>query len=133
MKEDTQHAPRHRLSAEKWHSLEAEAVYKELQGGPEGLEDGEPPGADGLMRRGLMIRHLVMPNSVGGTKDVLEWIAGILPKETYVNIMSQYRPMYKASAYPEIARRITREEYEEAMTWAREYGLANLEIQGYGL
>ena len=41
MKEDTQHAPRHRLSDEKWHSLEAEAVYKELQNGPEGLEDEE--------------------------------------------------------------------------------------------
>ena len=51
------------------------------------------PAADGLMYRGLMIRHLVMPNGVGGTRDVIEWIAGNLPEDTYVNLMSQYRPM----------------------------------------
>ncbi len=89
------------------------------------------PAADGLMYRGLMIRHLVMPNRVSGTKQVIEWIAGNLPKDTYVNIMGQYRPMYKAFDYPEIARRITRQEYEEAVQWAREAGLTNLDIQGY--
>jgi len=89
------------------------------------------PADDGLMYRGLMIRHLVMPNDVGGTKKVIQWIAENLPKDTYLNIMSQYRPMYKAFDYPEIARRITREEYEEAVEWAKELGLTNLDIQGY--
>ncbi len=89
------------------------------------------PGPDGLMRRGLMIRHLVMPNRVAGTKEVVEWIATHLPKDTYVNIMSQYRPMYKAFSYPEIARRLTAEEYREAVTWAREAGLSNLDVQGF--
>lgn len=89
------------------------------------------PGPDGLIRRGLMIRHLVMPNRVAGTKEVVEWIATHLPKNTYVNIMSQYRPMYKAFAYPEIARRLTAAEYREAVAWAREVGLSNVDVQGF--
>ncbi|MDD8016549.1 MAG: radical SAM protein [Acidobacteriota bacterium] len=89
------------------------------------------PAADGLMYRGLMIRHLVMPNGVSGTRDILGWIADNLPPDTYVNIMSQYRPAYKAFDYPEIARRLTRREYEDAVEWARKAGLTNLDIQGY--
>ncbi|MBM4160800.1 MAG: radical SAM protein [Ignavibacteria bacterium] len=89
------------------------------------------PARDGLMYRGLMIRHLVMPNDVSGTKEVIEWIASNLPKDTYLNIMSQYRPMYKAFDYPEIARRLTHEEYANAVRWAREAGLTNLDAQGW--
>ncbi len=88
------------------------------------------PADDGLVYRGLMIRHLVMPNGVSGAKKVIGWIAKNLPKDTYLNIMSQYRPMYKAFDYPRIARRITRKEYREAVGWAREAGLTNLNIQG---
>ena len=89
------------------------------------------PAADGIMYRGLMIRHLVMPNNVSGTKEVIRWIADNLPKDTYLNIMSQYRPMYKAFEYPEIARKITRKEYADALNWAKEAGLTNLDVQGY--
>jgi putative pyruvate formate lyase activating enzyme len=89
------------------------------------------PAADGLVYRGLMIRHLVMPNNVGGTRRVIEWIAGNLPKDTYLNLMSQYRPVYKAPEYGEISRRITREEYGDAVRWARDSGLTRLDIQGY--
>lgn len=89
------------------------------------------PREDGLIYRGLMIRHLVMPNNVGGTKEVIRWIAENLPKDTYLNIMSQYTPMYKAFDYPEISRRITKKEYEEAVRCAKEAGLTNLDIQGY--
>ena len=88
------------------------------------------PAQDGLMYRGLMIRHLVMPNRVSGTKGVMEWIGNNLPKDTYINIMSQYRPMYKAMQYPDISRRITAAEYKEAVAWAKEAGLTNLDIQG---
>ena len=88
------------------------------------------PASDGLLYRGLIIRHLVMPNEVSGTRQVVHWIAGHLPKDTYVNIMSQYRPMHKAFDYPEIARSITRTEYHQAVQWAREAGLTNLDIQG---
>jgi putative pyruvate formate lyase activating enzyme len=89
------------------------------------------PASDGLMYRGLMIRHLVMPNRISGANQVIEWIAENLPKDTYLNIMSQYRPMYKAFDYPEISRRITREEYKEVVDRAKELGLTNLDIQGY--
>ncbi len=88
------------------------------------------PDRDGLIRRGLMIRHLVMPNEVSGSKEVILWIASNLPKDTYVNIMSQYTPTYKAFDFPEISRRITRREYEEVVRTAREAGLTNLDIQG---
>jgi putative pyruvate formate lyase activating enzyme len=89
------------------------------------------PAKDGLMYRGLMIRHLVMPNRVGGTYEIINWISENLPKDTYINLMSQYRPMYKASNYPEISRKITRKEYNEVINWAKEAGLTNLDIQGY--
>jgi putative pyruvate formate lyase activating enzyme len=89
------------------------------------------PASDGLMRRGLMIRHLVMPNDVGGTKQVIDWVAEHLPKETYVNLMSQYRPVYQAVDHPAIARRLTRDEYESAVRHARAAGLVNLDVQGW--
>ncbi len=90
------------------------------------------PAANGKMFSGLMIRHLVMPNRVGGSKQIIEWIAQHLPRDTYLNLMSQYRPMYKAFDYPKIARPITRQEYQEVVNWARQAGLTNLDLQGYG-
>jgi putative pyruvate formate lyase activating enzyme len=72
-----------------------------------------------------------MPNRISGAKDVVEWIARNLPKDTYLNIMSQYTPMYKASEYREISRKITRGEYAEVVAAARKAGLTNLDIQGY--
>lgn len=89
------------------------------------------PAPNGIIYRGLIIRHLVMPNNVGGSEKIIEWIAKNLPKDTYVNIMSQYTPMYKAFEYPEIARRITFKEYHRVVTWAKKMGLTNLDIQGY--
>jgi len=91
------------------------------------------PGRDGLMRRGLMIRHLVMPNNVGGTCEVIEWVAANLPKDTYFNLMSQYTPVYRASEFPKIARRITRSEYSDAVQCARKAGLTRLDLQRYPL
>ena len=88
---------------------------------------------DGLMYRGLMIRHLVLPNRVSGSKIILDWIAQNLPGDTFINIMSQYRPCYKASNYPKISRRITRAEYRETLKWAREAGLTNVHAQNFPL
>lgn len=87
------------------------------------------PRADGLLYRGMIIRHLVMPSNVSGTREVVSWIAENLPRDTYVNVMSQYTPLFKAFDYPEISRRLTREEFAQAVTWAREAGLTNLDIQ----
>ena len=88
------------------------------------------PAKSGKMYRGLMIRHLVLPNKVSGTQAVLEWIASHLPKDTYVNLMSQYMPTYKADKYPQLSRRITQKEYRQAIQYARQAGLSNVKIQG---
>jgi putative pyruvate formate lyase activating enzyme len=85
---------------------------------------------NGKAYRGLMIRHLVLPNGVSGTKDILTWISGNLPKDTYINLMSQYSPYHKAREYPQLARRITYQEYNEAITHAKKVGLTNIEVQG---
>ena len=86
---------------------------------------------DGILQRGLIIRHLVMPNKTGGSEEIMEWIAGNLSKDTYVNIMAQYTPVYKAYDYPEISRRITNDEYSRVVKRAKAVGLTNLDIQGY--
>jgi len=81
----------------------------------------------GIALRGLMIRHLVMPNRVAGTREFVRWVAENLSKTTYVNIMPQYRVEYKAFEHPEISRGITVEEFLEAMDWAEQQGLINLD------
>ena len=83
------------------------------------------------MQRGLMIRHLVMPNNTAGSEKIMAWIAANLPKDTFVNIMAQYNPQHKAFDYPELSRRITRKEYKTAVLRAKAMGLVNLDIQGY--
>ena len=83
----------------------------------------------GVALRGLVIRHLVMPNRVAGTEKFVRWVSENLPKSTYVNIMAQYRVEYKAFDYPEISRGINVQEYLEAMEWAEKYGLTNLDPQ----
>jgi putative pyruvate formate lyase activating enzyme len=81
----------------------------------------------GIALRGVIIRHLVMPNRVAGTEKFTKWVAQALPKSTYVNIMPQYRVEYKAYEHPEIARGITVQEFLEAMEWAEKNGLTNLD------
>jgi len=90
------------------------------------------PDSNGIIQRGLMIRHLVMPNNTSGSEKVMGWIVENLPKDTYVNIMAQYRPVYKAYDYPEISRRISREEYDKVVNRAVEIGLINLDVKKYG-
>jgi putative pyruvate formate lyase activating enzyme len=77
----------------------------------------------GVARRGLVIRHLVLPNRVAGSREILRFIASELSKDSYVNVMRQYRPEHEAPRHKEINRRITAREFEEAMAWAREAGL----------
>ena len=81
----------------------------------------------GIAIRGVIIRHLVMPNRVAGTEEFVRWVASALPRSTYVNIMAQYHVAYQAYEHPEIARAITVQEFLEAMDWAEKYGLKNLD------
>ncbi len=80
----------------------------------------------GIARRGLLVRHLVLPSNLAGTGEVVRFLAE-LSEDTYVNIMDQYRPCYRAHEYPPLARRPRRAELEEAIRLAREAGLHRLD------
>ena len=77
----------------------------------------------GIAERGLLIRHLVMPHGAASSESVLKFIAEEISVHSYVNIMEQYRPEYRAHEYPEINRRITRKEYLEAVQLAKRFHL----------
>lgn len=88
---------------------------------------------DGLIRRGLIIRHLVLPNQTSGTDKIMQFIAKDISEDTYISLMSQYLPYYKASDYPEISRRLKNDEYREAKKILERYNLLNGWIQeSYG-
>jgi len=77
----------------------------------------------GIAERGVLIRHLVMPEGLAGTEKIMKFIAEELSPDSYVNIMIQYYPHYKAKKYPELSRRITWEEFQDALAIARSFGL----------
>ncbi|RMF93845.1 MAG: radical SAM protein [Nitrospinota bacterium] len=83
--------------------------------------------AQGIARRGLLIRHLVLPGGLAGTEEVLRFIAEEISPNTYVNIMAQYYPCFRASRYPPLDRPLTRSEYQEALRLAEKYGLRRLD------
>jgi putative pyruvate formate lyase activating enzyme len=83
--------------------------------------------ARGVASRGLLVRHLVMPGGVAGTREVMRFLAREVSRDTYVNVMAQYRPCGDASQMPEIARRVTAGEFEEALRAAEEEGLRRLD------
>lgn len=84
---------------------------------------------DGIAARGLLVRHLVLPNDLAGTARIVRFLAEEVSPETYLNVMAQYRPCHKAREFPELSRPITLKEYGEAIRLAREAGLTRgLEI-----
>ncbi len=78
---------------------------------------------NGIAQRGLLVRHLVLPNDVAGTDRVLEFLADEISTDTYVNIMDQYRPCYRANDYPALNRSLTSREYARARATAASLGL----------
>ena len=87
---------------------------------------------NGVMKKGLMIRHLILPNEVQNSKKVLKWIKENIDSKVYVSIMAQYFPTYNAKEIPEIARKITKEEYEKVENYLYELDLENGYIQELG-
>jgi len=71
----------------------------------------------------LLIRHLILPNNIAGSDEVLKFIAEEISKDSYVNIMKQYTPYFKASDYQELSRGVTQEEYMKVVNKAKELGL----------
>jgi len=84
---------------------------------------------DGFARKGLIIRHLVLPEGAAGSRDTLRWIAENLGTETHVALMNQFFPAYQATDTPGIRRKITEEEYDEAVAAMEECGLENGWVQ----
>lgn len=81
----------------------------------------------GMAQRGLLVRHLVLPNRLAGTEEVARFLAQEVSRNTYLNIMAQYHPAYKALDWPRLSRRITDREFSEAVELAHRYGLNRLD------
>ncbi|MGD8777494.1 MAG: radical SAM protein [Ignavibacteria bacterium] len=72
----------------------------------------------GIAQRGLLIRHLILPNNLAGSRKVIDFIAENISQESYINLMDQYHPAYNACHYKELNRRITNSEYSEIINYA---------------
>ena len=83
--------------------------------------------ASGVARRGLLVRHLVLPGGLAGTGEVVGFLAGEVSPHTYLNIMAQYRPCYRADEHPELMHRPTGSEMREAVSLALGAGLHRLD------
>ena len=81
----------------------------------------------GIAQRGLLVRHLILPEDLAGTYQAMKFIAEELSPNTYVNLMDQYRPCYKADDYSPLDRRITHEEFARAVKIARDLGITRLD------
>jgi len=77
----------------------------------------------GIAQRGLLIRHLLLPNDVAGSKKVIDFVTNVISTESYLNIMDQYRPTYNANKYEKLNRQITPSEYKEVVDYALSKGL----------
>jgi putative pyruvate formate lyase activating enzyme len=77
----------------------------------------------GIALRGLLVRHLVLPKGLAGTPEIARFLAEEVSPDTYINVMDQYRPCYKAGELPPLNRSTSRTEFRQALEQAREAGL----------
>lgn len=99
------------------------AAVKEMHRQTGDLEINE----GGVAQRGLLIRHLVLPSGLAGTKTITRFVSEEISRDSYMNIMAQYRPYYKAPQSAGLGRRITSAEFHEALLFAQEAGLRRLD------
>ena len=83
----------------------------------------------GIMKKGVMVRHLVLPNNLENSKKVLKWLVKNLPKDIYISVMAQYFPTYKAKEIKEINRNLTNEEWREIEDYIQYLGIENGYVQ----
>jgi putative pyruvate formate lyase activating enzyme len=81
----------------------------------------------GIAQRGLLVRHLVLPGGLAGTEQVLAFLAEEISPHTYINLMDQYRPCYRADEHPPLDRSLRGEEFHHALALAERYGLRRLD------
>ena len=87
---------------------------------------------NGIIQKGVIIRHLVLPNHIQNTKNILKWINENLPKDIYVSVMAQYFPTYKAKNDSLINRKLNKKEYKEVLNYLYSLDLQNGYIQELG-
>lgn len=87
---------------------------------------------EGIMQKGIMIRHLVLPNQIENSKKVLKWIKENLPDEIYISVMAQYFPTYQAKNVENLNRKLTKEEWREIENYIQELGIENGYVQELG-
>jgi putative pyruvate formate lyase activating enzyme len=85
----------------------------------------------GVATKGLLVRHLVLPHDLAGTREVVRFLAQEISRDTYLNVMAQYHPCHRASEFPLLRRPLTSEELKEALNLARQYGLKRLDRFSY--
>jgi len=82
---------------------------------------------EGIAQRGLLVRHLLLPGELSGTEAVLAFLANEISSNTYLNLMDQYYPCYRASENPPLDRTLYESEYQQAFAYAEQYGLHRLD------
>ena len=87
---------------------------------------------NGIIKKGLIIRHLVLPNNIENSKKVLKWLKENINKEVYISIMAQYFPCYKAKEIKELNRKLTKEEYRKVEEYVYELDIENGYMQELG-
>lgn len=81
---------------------------------------------EGIATRGLLVRHLVLPNNLAGSEKIFQFLAKEISKNTFLNIMDQYSPHFRAQGFPEISRPLNEKEYRHTIELAKEAGLKRL-------
>lgn len=122
----SEEAPAVKLSRAPDYYEHATAAIREMhrQAGELEIDD------DGIAVRGLLVRHLVLPGGLAGSRRSLKFIAREISPDTFISVMEQYFPAHRAAQVPEMGRRITAEEYDEVVDMVDEVGLSNGWIQG---
>lgn len=111
-------------NAPNYFEIANSAIKEMIRQVPENIID-----RDGMLKKGVIIRHLVLPNHLQNSKQVLKWIKNNLPKNTNVSIMAQYFPSYKAVDTEDINRKLTEEEFENIEEFVYKLNLKNGYIQ----
>lgn len=110
--------------AEDYFDIASKATLEMLRQTGEAVFDDE-----GIMQKGIIVRHLVLPGNISQAMRVLDWVKENLPQNTVISIMSQYTPCGDLSQYPTINRRLGEREYNMVLEYADKLGLENAYIQ----
>ncbi len=110
--------------AEDYFDYASKALLEMKKQCPQNIYDEE-----GIMQKGLIVRHLVLPKNTNQSVEILSWIKNNLGEDTAVSLMSQYTPFGKIEGIPELQRKITAREYEKVITAAENMGFSNLFLQ----